>query len=280
MPAAAAALSGIALAGRAAAQDPLQDLIEQTQKAAAGQGFDAASRTIQMPKASLPTLSPATAQTTEQAVAHYDAIVARGGWPAIPEKARLRVGARHAGVVPLRQRLIAAGDLEANAGVTETFDTYVEGAVRRFQARHGMTVDGIVREQTLKALNVPAPVRLSQLKTNLARLRTLSGNLGSRLVVCNIPAAQIEAIQDGVAVTRHTAVAGKPDRRVARHPEPDHRDQFQSVLDRAGFHRPQGFDPENASRARLSHQEPHSHLRRSAAASSRRRISTGIRKRR
>jgi L,D-transpeptidase YcbB len=35
-------------------------------------------------------------------------------------------------------------------------------------------------------------------------------------VVANIPAAQIEAIENGVAVTRHTAVAGKPDR-----PSPD-----------------------------------------------------------
>jgi L,D-transpeptidase YcbB len=209
----AAALSGAAAANRAFAQDAaLQDLIEQTQKGGFGQGFDAASRTLQMPKSSLPTLSPATAQTTEQAIAQYETIVARGGWPVVSAKDRLRIGVRHAGVVPLRQRLIAAGDLEANAGVNDVFDSYVEGAVRRFQARHGLTVDGLVREQTLKALNVPAPTRLAQLKTNLARLRALTGNLGSRLVVCNIPAAQIEAIQDGVAVTRHTAVAGKPDR--------------------------------------------------------------------
>ena len=94
----AAALSGAALASRAVAQDSaLQDLIEQTQKGGFGQGFDAASRTIQMPKSSLPTLSPATAQTTEQAVAQYEAIVARGGWPAVPAKDRLRIGARHAG---------------------------------------------------------------------------------------------------------------------------------------------------------------------------------------
>jgi L,D-transpeptidase YcbB len=209
----AGAVAGAAMAGRAAAQDPLQDLIEQTQKGGFGQNFDSASRTIQMPKASLPTLSPATAQTTEQAIAQYEAIVARGGWPVIPgKKDRLRIGARHAGVVPLRQRLIAAGDLEATVGVSDIFDSYVEGAVRRFQARHGLTVDGIVHEQTLKALNVPAPLRLAQLKTNLTRLRAISANLGSRLVVCNIPAAQIEAIQDGVAITRHTAVAGKPDR--------------------------------------------------------------------
>ena len=63
---------------------------------------------------------------------------------------------------------------------------------------------------------MPAAVRLAQLRTNLVRLRSLSGNLGSRFVVCNIPAAQIEAIEDGVAVSRHTAVAGKPDR-----PSPD-----------------------------------------------------------
>ena len=44
----------------------------------------------------------------------------------------------------------------------------------------------------------------------------MSGNLGNRFVVCNIPAAQIEAIESGVAVSRHTAVVGKPDR-----PSPD-----------------------------------------------------------
>ena len=37
-----------------------------------------------------------------------------------------------------------------------------------------------------------------------------------RYVVCNIPAARIEAIENGVAVSRHTAVVGKPDR-----PSPD-----------------------------------------------------------
>jgi murein L,D-transpeptidase YcbB/YkuD len=34
--------------------------------------------------------------------------------------------------------------------------------------------------------------------------------------MCNLPAAQIEAIENGVAVSRHTAVVGKPDR-----PSPD-----------------------------------------------------------
>ena len=40
----------------------------------------------------------------------------------------------------------------------------------------------------------------------------MSTNLSPRYVVCNIPAARIEAIENGVAVSRHTAVVGKPDR--------------------------------------------------------------------
>ena len=59
-------------------------------------------------------------------------------------------------------------------------------------------------------------MRLAQLKVNVTRLRALAANLAPRYVVANIPAARIEAIENGAAVSRHTAVAGKPDR-----PSPD-----------------------------------------------------------
>ena len=214
---AAAAAGGSVLGTHALAQDAaLQALIDQHQRGEFGQGFDSASRTITMPKASLPTLSPATVEHTAQAIARYESIVSRGGWPEVPKIERLRLGARNPGVVALRQRLAAAGDLDANAGVSDIYDSYVDAAVRRFQARHGLAVDGNVRELTLKSLNVPAAVRLAQLRTNVVRLRSMSGNLGVRFVVCNIPAAHIEAIEGGAAVSRHTAVVGKPDR-----PSPD-----------------------------------------------------------
>jgi murein L,D-transpeptidase YcbB/YkuD len=213
---AAAFLCGAGRALAQSGQDPLQSLIDQTQRGDFGQNFDSTSRTIHMPKASLPTLSPSTVATTEQAIPQYESIVARGGWPTVPPTERLRLGDRHPSVTPLRQRLAMVGDLESNAGVSNIFDSYVEAAVKRFQIRHGISSDGIAREQTFNALNIPAQHRLNQLKTNLVRLRSLSGNLGPRFVVCNIPAAHIEAIEGGVAVSRHTAVVGKPDR-----PSPD-----------------------------------------------------------
>jgi L,D-transpeptidase YcbB len=207
----AAALTG--LASKAFADDPALDaLIDDGRGGQFGQDFDQASRTIHMPKPTAPTLSPATAQFTDKAVETYDGIVARGGWPTVPPVDVLRVGNRHPSVVDLRARLSASGDLDPSAVGNDIYDSYVDAAVRRFQARHGLTIDGVLRGATLMAMNVPATTRRDQLKVNVGRLKALTTNLGPRYVVANIPAARVEAIENDVAVTRHTAVAGKPDR--------------------------------------------------------------------
>jgi murein L,D-transpeptidase YcbB/YkuD len=219
---AGAGLAAIALVrGTHAAEDQtpdqmLNDLIKENQDSGLGSGFDNASRNVKLPKKSLPTLSPSTAETTQTSIAEYETIVAKGGWPEVPPAEGLRVGAKSPAMPALRARLSIAGDLELNSGDPQVFDSYVDAAARRFQLRHGLHADGVVHDATLRALNVPAQTRLAQLRTNAVRLKSLTGNLGNRIVVANIPAAQIEAIENGVAVTRHTAVAGKPDR-----PSPD-----------------------------------------------------------
>ncbi|MEA2873880.1 MAG: L,D-transpeptidase YcbB, partial [Hyphomicrobiales bacterium] len=166
--------------------EPLQQLIQQNQRGGLGESFDSTSRTIAMPKASLPTLSPATVQTTEQAVARYEKIATEGGWPMVPVNDRLRTGVRHPAVPVLRQRLTLSGDLDPSAVENDIYDSYVEAAVRRFQARHGISADGRPGALTMKALNIPVDQRLNQLKTNLARLRALDTKGASRFVVCNI----------------------------------------------------------------------------------------------
>jgi L,D-transpeptidase YcbB len=229
--ASAAGLAGAALVHRARAaegQTPdqmLDDLIKENQENGLGSGFDNASRNVRLPKKSLPTLSPSTAETTQTSIAQYETIVAKGGWSDVPKAAEgARLGFKNPAIVPLRERLSIAGDLELNSGDPQVFDSYVDAALRRFQVRHGLHSDGVVHEPTLHALDVPADRRLMQLKTNAVRLKSLTGNLGSRIVVANIPAAQIEAIENGVAVTRHTAVAGKPDR-----PSPDVRSKITQI---------------------------------------------------
>lgn len=191
---------------------PIDSLMRANTRTEFNAGFDSASRTIRMPASKLPTLSSATVQATEQAIQQYAAMATQGSFRPVPVVERLRLGTRSSAVIPLRQRLIAGGDLAANAGTSDIFDSYVEAAVRRFQARHGLSVDGVVRELTFRALNIPPDVRLRQLETNLVRLRSMSRDLGPRFVTVNIPAAQIETVENGQVVMRHTAVVGKPDR--------------------------------------------------------------------
>jgi hypothetical protein len=84
--ASAAGLAGAVMAQRAGAvesQTPdqmLDELIRENQENGLGSGFDNASRNVRLPKKSLPTLSPSTAETTQTSIAQYEAIVAKGGW--------------------------------------------------------------------------------------------------------------------------------------------------------------------------------------------------------
>src|SRR5271154_6286337 len=107
--AAGAFTNALALRAAAAGQTPdqmLDELIKENQENGIGSGFDNASRNVRLPKKSLPTLSPSTAETTQTSIAQYETIVAKGGWPNVPASANgLSVGARNPAVSPLRQRL-------------------------------------------------------------------------------------------------------------------------------------------------------------------------------
>jgi murein L,D-transpeptidase YcbB/YkuD len=175
------------------------------------QNYDAGSRNA-IVRSSTPMLSPESLAATEQAIAAYRDLAARGGWPAVQLGGRLAVGSRGPGVVALRQRLIVTGDLDASAGGSNIYDSYVEAGVRRFQSRMGLSTTGAINRATVAALNVPIDRRIRQLETNVVRLRTWSGNLGGRYVVANIPAAMVETVEDGVVATRHAAGVGKTDR--------------------------------------------------------------------
>ncbi|CAD5254527.1 Murein L,D-transpeptidase YcbB/YkuD [Bosea sp. 62] len=175
------------------------------------QSYDAGSRNA-VQRSSTPMLSPAALAATEQAVEAYRALAARGGWPTLQVSERLSVGSRGPSVVALRQRLIITGDLDASAGDSNIYDSYVEGGMRRFQSRMGLSTTGSINRATLAALNVPVDRRIRQLETNIVRLRTWSGSLGNRYVVANIPAAAVETVENGHVATRHAAGVGKIDR--------------------------------------------------------------------
>lgn len=197
-----ALLSGVATAAAAPAL---------AQQAEWRQSYDAGARNA-VARSSTPMLSAEALQATEQAIVAYRDLAARGGWPQVQLPDRMSVGAKGPGVVALRRRLIITGDLDASAGESAIYDSYVEAGVRRFQSRVGLSTTGAINRATVVALNVPIDRRIRQLETNVVRLRTWSGNLGGRYVVANIPAAMVETVENGHVATRHAAGVGKIDR--------------------------------------------------------------------
>jgi murein L,D-transpeptidase YcbB/YkuD len=160
-----------------------------------------------------PILSFDTVYNLQLAISQYEPFVANGGWEEIPQEAfRLSIGKSGEPVIALKRRLISSGDMVLVPNVNDLFDEATDRGVRSFQARHGLIVNGQVDEATWYAMNVPAATRLQQLYLNYTRVQNMAASLSPRYVVVNIPAATIEAVNDGMVEQRHTAVVGRVER--------------------------------------------------------------------
>lgn len=203
-----------ALAAPAFAQNALNDLMGSSRRGNWDDQFDAnSSRSAVGVVSNNPVLGREAPVYMQQAIMQYQQIVQNGGWPEVPaSQQRLQIGVSDPSVQALRQRLMVSGDLPREAGISSAFDSYVDGALKRFQARHGLPADGVSGEYTTKALNVSAQIRLAQLQTNLVRIQSMSGDLGQRHLMVNIPAAAIEAVENERVVLRNTAVVGRASR--------------------------------------------------------------------
>lgn len=99
---------------------------------------------------------------------------AEGPWPVVPAGIIIEPGASDERAPILRRRLRRSGDLAQDGlDAGNVYDPALVAAVRRFQARHRLEVDGRVGRATLAELNVPLPARIRQLRINLDRARNL-----------------------------------------------------------------------------------------------------------
>ncbi len=147
------------------------------------------------------------------AMALYRGIASEGGWQTIPAGTMLRRGMTDPRILLLRHRLGTTGDLAAPAAraESEVFDEAVEAALRRFQDRHGLQVDGMAGPLTVEALNVPVEVRIAQIARNLEQRRIDTAGYGEQAVVVNIAAQELVMIDGGAEVLRSRTIIGQPD---------------------------------------------------------------------
>ncbi len=149
-------------------------------------------------------------QGLKSGLAAYREIEAEGGWPLIPEGPTLHPGAADERIAVLARRLTTTGDLEDPARAdSTTYDASVEEAVRRFQKRHGIDVDGVIGAATLRALNVPVDQRVRQLEISLERARWVLKGLEDDFVLVNIAGFEAYRVRGREIVWRTRVQVGR-----------------------------------------------------------------------
>jgi L,D-transpeptidase YcbB len=148
------------------------------------------------------------------ALANYRRIAADSeGEAALPAVEKLKAGDAYVALPQLATALRRFGDLPAGASVNgNIYDGAMVEAVKRFQARHGLTADGVVSKKTFAELNVPASRRVAQLEWALERSRWAApdgpSNVVGPSIVVNIPEFRLRAT-DGAGTLSMRVVVGK-----------------------------------------------------------------------
>ena len=163
-----------------------------------------------------PMRSEAMLEALDLAYGRFKAIAQKGGWAAIPSARMIRPGDDDDRVPIVRQRLRATGELKSGDSYQSfTFDGELEAAVRRFQKRHGLFVNGRIDRSTIAAMNVPVQARMAQIKLNYDRIAALVEKTNARedrYILVNVPGFQLEAVEGGRVAQRHRVIAGRPGR--------------------------------------------------------------------
>ncbi len=148
-------------------------------------------------------------QYLRKTLEQYRHIAQEGGWPQVPDGPTLHKNECSDRIVALRNRLIVSGDIRKTNEQEDFFDEILEEAVRTFQYRHGLDVDGIIGPATLEALNVPVESRIRQVILNLERWRWLPQYLGNRYILINIADFDLQVVDGGEAVMTMRVVVGR-----------------------------------------------------------------------
>jgi L,D-transpeptidase YcbB len=140
----------------------------------------------------------------------YRKIAQEGDWPAVATSERLKIGDRGGTVLRLRQNLQRQGDLNPSLPKdSDLFDEHLAEAVRKFEARNGLPVDGIADVAMLTAVNEPVEALVRKIELNLERMRWLPEDLGHRHIRVNLPDYHLQVLEHGRPVLEMRAVVGK-----------------------------------------------------------------------
>lgn len=148
----------------------------------------------------------------QKELVRYREIKEMGGWQPVVLDGTLKAGMKKEGVFSLRERLRVTGDYTPCPDTTEglLYDKCLQKAVKHFQERNGLKVDGEVGPGTLGVLNQTVDDRITTMLLNLDRIKWLNHRKSKRHVIINIPDFMLYFEEDGKLLKKIKTVVGTP----------------------------------------------------------------------
>jgi len=166
------------------------------------------------------------------------------GWKAIPKgKGLIELSDEDERVPAIRQRLIDEGFLEpliseplkyvsldasTDFKTPNKYDEVLEAAVKSFQKKHGMEIDGVIGKATLRAMNESPQSKIKSIEAALDYWRNLDAynqQSGDRYIWVNVPSFRVEGWNNGKLEIAMDTIVGKK-----RTPTPSFSDEVEYIV--------------------------------------------------
>ncbi|MEZ5691776.1 MAG: L,D-transpeptidase family protein [Rickettsiales bacterium] len=147
----------------------------------------------------------------------YEKIKADGGWASFKLGKTIKPQMSDSRIPTIRSILSVMGDYKKEESKedeeTDTeqsedvFDKRLVEAVKEFQKRHGLEIDGMIGKNTQAAMLVPVEFRIAQIEATLKRMQEMK-ELGGRYILVNIAGYYLSAVEDGEDIIKSKVIVG------------------------------------------------------------------------
>ncbi len=140
----------------------------------------------------------------------YRNIAEQGGWPLVGLGKTIHLGESDSRVAAIRRLLTITGDLKSVSEMNQVlYGEELEQAVKVFQDRHGLEMDGVIGKKTIDAFDVSVAKRIQQILINMERWRWTERDLGFKYVLVDIAGFGLQGVVDDSVQLELRVIVGK-----------------------------------------------------------------------
>ncbi|MDO9038720.1 MAG: L,D-transpeptidase family protein, partial [Lutibacter sp.] len=116
-------------------------------------------------------------------------------------------------LIEVKKKLIYWKDLKPLDSINAIYDEATELAVKKFQVRHGLGLDGVIGGGTVQALNFSKEDRKKQIIANMERWRWYPREFEDDYFIINIPDYTLHVVKNDDTIRTHKVIIGRPSRK-------------------------------------------------------------------